>query len=67
MSAFERVLEVEKELEDLETEKEQLESRLANNPSDFDIIAKASERLGTILQEITIKSDRWLILSEYES
>ena len=58
---------LEKELEDLETEKEQLESRLANNPSDFDIIAKASERLGTILQEITIKSDRWLILSEYES
>ena len=58
---------LEKELEDLETEKEQLESQLANNPSDFDIIAKASERLGTILQEITIKSDRWLILSEYES
>lgn len=58
---------LEKELEDLETEKEQLESQLANNPSDFDIIAKASERLGTILQEITTKSDRWLILSEYES
>ncbi|MDA0778657.1 MAG: ABC-F family ATP-binding cassette domain-containing protein [Bacteroidetes bacterium] len=58
---------LEKELEDLETEKEQLESQLADNPSDFDIIAKASERLGTILQEITIKSDRWLILSEYES
>tara|TARA_B110000503_G_scaffold142982_1_gene241955 strand:- start:3080 stop:4966 length:1887 start_codon:yes stop_codon:yes gene_type:complete len=57
---------LEKELEDLETEKEQLESRLANNPSDFDIIAKASERLGTILQEITTKSDRWLVLSEYE-
>jgi ATP-binding cassette subfamily F protein uup len=58
---------LEKEMEDLETEKEQLESQLANNPSDFDIIAKASERLGTILQEITTKSDRWLILSEYES
>lgn len=58
---------LEKELEDLETEKEQLESQLADNPSDFDIIAKASERLGTILQEITTKSDRWLILSEYES
>jgi ATP-binding cassette subfamily F protein uup len=57
---------LEKELEDLETEKEQLESRLANNPSNFDIIAKASERLGTILQEITTKSDRWLVLSEYE-
>ncbi len=55
---------LEKELEDLETEKEQLESQLADNPSDFDIIAKASERLGTILQEITTKSDRWLILSE---
>jgi ABC transport system ATP-binding/permease protein len=57
---------LEKELEDLETEKEQLESRLANNPSDFDIIAKASERLGIVLQEITTKSDRWLVLSEYE-
>ena len=57
---------LEKELEDLETEKEQLESQLANNPSDFDIIAKASERLGIVLQEITTKSDRWLVLSEYE-
>ena len=55
---------LEKELEDLETEKEQLESQLANNPSDFDIIAKASERLGIVLQEITTKSDRWLVLSE---
>ena len=57
---------LEKELEDLETEKEQLESQLANNPSDFDIIAKASERLGIVLQEITTKSDRWLVLNEYE-
>ena len=53
-------------MEDLETEKEQLESQLADNPSDFDIIAKASERLGIVLQEITTKSDRWLVLSEYE-
>lgn len=58
---------LEKELEQLEEEKEKLEAELAANPTDFDIIATASERLGIVLKVITTKSDRWLELSEYES
>jgi ATP-binding cassette subfamily F protein uup len=57
---------LEKELEDLETEKGTLEAELVANATDFDVVAKASERLGKVLQEITTKSDRWLVLSEYE-
>lgn len=57
---------LEKELEDLEKEKGTLEAELVANATDFDVVAKASERLGKVLQEITTKSDRWLVLSEYE-
>jgi ATP-binding cassette subfamily F protein uup len=57
---------LEKELEALEIEKGTLEAELVANATDFDVVAKASERLGKVLQEITTKSDRWLVLSEYE-
>ncbi len=57
---------LEKELENLEEEKGTLEAELVANSTDFYVVAKASERLGKVLHEITTKSDRWLVLSEYE-
>lgn len=58
---------LEKELEDLESEKAELEQQLADNPTDYDVISSAGERLGKVIEEIGTKSDRWLELSEYES
>jgi ATP-binding cassette subfamily F protein uup len=57
---------LEKELEELEIQKEQLETEIANNPANFDIIARASEELGEVLKTIANKTDRWLELSEFE-
>ena len=58
---------LEKELEELEEEKSKLETELAENATDFDIISKANERLTEVLKLIASKTDRWLVLSEYES
>ena len=57
---------MEKEIENLELEKANLEAELADNPTDFDIISKASERLGVVIAELSEKGDRWLELSELE-
>jgi ATP-binding cassette subfamily F protein uup len=57
---------LEQELEDLETEKGQLEAELAANPTDFDVISKASGRLTEVIKLISEKTDRWLELSEYD-
>jgi len=57
---------LEKEIENLEVEKAKLEAELAENATDFDIISKATERLGVVIAEISEKGDRWLELSELE-
>ncbi len=57
---------LEQELEDLETEKGLLEAELAANPTDFDVISKASGRLTEVIKLISEKTDRWLELSEYD-
>ncbi len=56
---------LEKEIENLEVEKVKLEAELAENATDFDIISKATERLGVVLAELSTKGDRWLELSEF--
>lgn len=57
---------LEKEIENLEVEKARLEAELAENATDFDIISKATERLGVVIAELSEKGDRWLELSEYD-
>lgn len=57
---------LEKEIEELEVEKVTLETQLAENATDFDIISKATERLGTVIADLSAKGDRWLVLSDLE-
>jgi ATP-binding cassette subfamily F protein uup len=57
---------LEKEIEELEVEKVTLETELAENATDFDIISKATERLGTVIADLSAKGDRWLVLSDLE-
>jgi len=47
-------------------EKVTLETELAENATDFDIISKATERLGTVIADLSAKGDRWLVLSDLE-
>jgi len=63
-----------KELEELETslaaledEKKEIERLLSGGTSDHIEIMKSSARMGEILAEIDIKTDRWLELSEKET
>ncbi|MFB1003749.1 MAG: ATP-binding cassette domain-containing protein, partial [Bacteroidia bacterium] len=57
---------IEKEIGQLEEEKTKLEAELAANATDFDIISKATERLGHVITDLSTKGDRWLELSELE-
>ena len=57
---------IEKEIEQLEEEKTKLEAELAANATDFDIISKATERLGHVITDLSTKGDRWLELSELD-
>jgi ATP-binding cassette subfamily F protein uup len=56
---------LEKEIEELEVEKGTLETKLAENATDFDVISKATERLSTVIADLSAKGDRWLELSEF--
>jgi ATP-binding cassette subfamily F protein uup len=56
---------LENEIENLEIEKVKLETDLAENATDFDVISKATERLGTVIADLSAKGDRWLELSEF--
>jgi ATP-binding cassette subfamily F protein uup len=56
---------LEGEIADLEKEKEELEAVLQSGTSDYEILAKTTERLGEVINEISQKSDRWLELSEF--
>lgn len=55
---------LEMEIEELETEKSQLEESLNNNPSDIEEITKISERMSEVLELLDDKMMRWLELDE---
>ncbi len=55
---------IEKELEELEEEKKQLEDGLSSGIWDQERLIRESNRLGTVLQLIDEKTNRWLELSE---
>jgi ATP-binding cassette subfamily F protein uup len=56
---------LEGEIAELEKEKEALEAVLQSGTSDYEVLAKTTERLGEVINEISQKSDRWLELSEF--
>ncbi len=55
---------LEKEISDLETEKQQLELQLGESGVSYDQITTWSNRIGNITNEIATKETRWLELSE---
>ncbi len=56
---------LEKEIEQLETEKSELSAQLNNPELDYDKITEVSERLTKLVEELDEKSLRWLELAEY--
>jgi ABC transport system ATP-binding/permease protein len=57
---------LQKEISDLQKEKEALSLQLQSGETDFTILQKASERIGEITAIIDEKEFRWLELSEME-
>ena len=55
---------LEKEIADLETEKQQLEEQLGNPAASYEQLNAASKRIGEISTMLEIKEMRWLELSE---
>ena len=55
---------LEKEIADLETEKQQLESQLGDSNASYEQISTWSHRIGILSHEISTKEMRWLELSE---
>ena len=55
---------LEKDLEDLATEKATLEENLSRGNMEFEALQKASERIAEILELTDEKEMRWLVLSE---
>ena len=55
---------IEKDLEALATEKAGLEEQISSGTLPFDQLQKASERIGTIMEETDEKEMRWLELNE---
>ena len=55
---------LEKEIANLETEKQQLETQLGNANVSYDQISTWSNRIGNISNELSVKELRWLELSE---
>ncbi|MDQ2752494.1 MAG: ABC-F family ATP-binding cassette domain-containing protein [Bacteroidota bacterium] len=55
---------LEKEMAELETEKQQLESKLSDSNVTYEQVSTWSNRIGNINNEISTKEMRWLELSE---
>jgi ATP-binding cassette subfamily F protein uup len=55
---------LEKDLESLENEKAEIEASFNDSSLPHEKITKNSERLGVVLKEIDIKSERWIELSD---
>lgn len=56
---------LEVDMEKLEAEKDELETKISSGTANIDDIMQWSERMGKIAQLIDEKTDRWLELSEY--
>lgn len=56
---------IEKELENLELQKENVSEKLSSGELSNDELMKAGEELSAIVQEIDAKTNRWLELSEF--
>ncbi|HEY9770694.1 MAG TPA: ABC-F family ATP-binding cassette domain-containing protein [Coleofasciculaceae cyanobacterium] len=57
---------LETKIAQLETDKEKLETDLAINCSDFNLVQELSEKLATLNDEIDTNTERWLELAERE-
>ena len=57
---------LENKIAQLETDKEKLESDLAINCSDFNLVQELSNKLTTLNQEIDTATERWMELAERE-
>jgi len=68
LSNFERreYQKLETKIAQLETDKEKLESNLALNCSDFNLVQELSAKLASLNQEIETNTERWLELAERE-
>ena len=68
LSNFERreYNKLENKIAQLETDKEKLESDLALNCSDFNLVQELSNKLATLNEEIDTATERWLELAERE-
>ena len=55
---------MERDLEALAAEKQELETKLSSGNLPFDQLQSASERIGAIMEETDEKELRWLELSE---
>jgi ATP-binding cassette subfamily F protein uup len=55
---------LEKEIANLEAEKQQVEQQLSNPEAPFEQLSLLSKRIGDITNELTFKEMRWLELSE---
>lgn len=56
---------LEKEIEELETEKAELEQQLNDAATDYETLEATSQKLGEVIRSLNEKSDRWLELSEF--
>lgn len=68
LSNFERreYEKLETKIAQMETDKEKLETDLAINCSDFNLVQELSEKLATLNKEIDTNTERWLELAERE-
>ncbi len=56
---------LEKEIAELEEEKQKLEEVLSSGSTDYEALSETTTRLGQVMQSINEKTDRWLELSEF--
>jgi len=57
---------LEKEIEGLENEKKELEAFMISGTTDYEALQEKGQRLERVIEEIDVKSLRWLELSEYD-
>jgi ATP-binding cassette subfamily F protein uup len=56
---------LEKEIGHLEKEKNELEILISKNSNDYEFVNEKAKKLDQLIKDIEIKTDRWMILSEY--
>jgi len=58
---------IEKELPQLEEQKEKLIAQLADSSTNHEELTKLTQKLGYVTKQLDEKADRWLVLSEMEN